>query len=88
MRKLVPPLTELIETTPAMSLLYECIQTSIVGGMLNGTEGEALAHTCVEKLQCFLEDVDQNRMSYSSYLVDSYTDPAALAQSATSLFWR
>lgn len=60
MRKLVPPLTELIETTPAMSLLYECIQTSIVGGMLNGREGEALAATCVDKLKGFLEDVDQN----------------------------
>lgn len=60
-RKLVPPLTELIETTPAMSLLYECIQTSIVGGMLNGRDGEALATTCVDKLKSFLEDVDQNR---------------------------
>ncbi|KDE07304.1 hypothetical protein MVLG_02351 [Microbotryum lychnidis-dioicae p1A1 Lamole] len=59
-KKLVPPLTELIETTPAMSLLFECIQTSIVGGMLNGREGEALATTCVEKLKSFLEDVDQN----------------------------
>jgi hypothetical protein len=44
-----------------MSLLFECIQTSIVGGMLNGVEGEALARTCVEKLKDFLEDVDQNR---------------------------
>lgn len=60
-KKLVPPLTELIETTPAMSLLYECIQTSIVGGMLNGSEGEQLARTCVEKLGSFLEDLDQNR---------------------------
>ncbi|GAA5934194.1 Apl5p [Sporobolomyces koalae] len=59
-KKLVPPLTDLIETTPAMSLLYECIQTSIVGGMLNGREGEILATTCVEKLGNFLEDVDQN----------------------------
>ncbi|BGO90401.1 hypothetical protein NBRC10512_004114 [Rhodotorula toruloides] len=59
-KKLVPPLTELIETTPAMSLLYECIQTSIVGGMHNGPEGEILARTCVEKLGAFLEDVDQN----------------------------
>ncbi|GAA5831936.1 hypothetical protein JCM3766R1_000162 [Sporobolomyces carnicolor] len=59
-KKLVPPLTDLIETTPAMSLLYECIQTSIVGGMLNGRDGEILATTCVEKLGSFLEDVDQN----------------------------
>ncbi|GAA5878418.1 hypothetical protein JCM8547_003594 [Rhodosporidiobolus lusitaniae] len=59
-KKLLPPLTELIETTPAMSLLYECIQTSIVGGMLNGRDGEVLATTCVEKLGGFLADVDQN----------------------------
>jgi len=65
-KKLVPPLTDLIETTPAMSLLYECIQTSIVGGMLNGREGEILATTCVEKLGSFLEDVDQNRQYLSS----------------------
>lgn len=44
-----------------MSLLYECIQTSIVGGMLSGRDGEVLATTCVEKLKGFLEDVDQNR---------------------------
>ncbi|GAA6000116.1 Apl5p [Rhodotorula paludigena] len=59
-KKLLPPLTELIETTPAMSLLYECIQTSIVGGMLSGPDGEGLARTCVGKLGSFLEDVDQN----------------------------
>ncbi|BGP14744.1 hypothetical protein JCM10213_004316 [Rhodosporidiobolus nylandii] len=59
-RKLLPPLTDLIETTPAMSLLYECIQTSIVGGMLQGEDGERLAQTCVEKLGGFLADVDQN----------------------------
>ncbi|GAA5969762.1 hypothetical protein JCM11641_008034 [Rhodosporidiobolus odoratus] len=59
-KKLLPPLTDLIETTTAMSLLYECIQTSIIGGMLNGPEGKVLAATCVEKLGGFLEDVDQN----------------------------
>ncbi|KAL8286990.1 hypothetical protein RQP46_003996 [Phenoliferia psychrophenolica] len=66
-KKLVPPLTNLIETTPAMSLLYECIQTSIVGGMLSGRDGEVLATTCVEKLKGFLEDVDQN-LRYISLL--------------------
>lgn len=64
-RKLVPPLTELINTTPAMSLLYECIQTSIVGGMLtDGREGDALAATCVDKLSAFLTDADQNCENY------------------------
>jgi len=34
-RKLLPPLTNLISTTPAISLLYECVRTCIVGGMLD-----------------------------------------------------
>lgn len=61
-KKLLPPLTSLIETTPAMSLLYECIYTVISGGMLNtpGRDTEALAKTCVAKLMTFLEDPDQN----------------------------
>lgn len=67
-KKLVPPLTELIETTSAMSLLFECIQTSIVGGILSGSrEGERLADICVGKLKGFLEDSDQNCMFF--YLV-------------------
>jgi AP-3 complex subunit delta-1 len=74
-KKLVPPLTDLIETTPAMSLLYECIQTSIVGGMLNGREGEILATTCVEKLGSFLEDVDQNRKSWHFRLCQTVDSP-------------
>lgn len=63
-KKLTAPLTEIIETTPAMSLLYECIQTAIVGGMLNGREGAMLAQTCIDKLKSFLEDSDQNRASH------------------------
>ena len=63
MRKLLPPITNLISTTPAISLLYECVRTCIVGGMLDGgTEaGDALARVCVEKLSGFLSDEDQNR---------------------------
>lgn len=60
-KKLVPPITTIISTTPAMSLLYECIHTIIIGGMLTqpGT-GDQLAHICVEKLAGFLTDTDQN----------------------------
>jgi AP-3 complex subunit delta-1 len=43
-----------------MSLLYECINAVIVGGMLDGEGGDALAATCVDKLAAFLDDVDQN----------------------------
>jgi AP-3 complex subunit delta-1 len=60
-KKLQPPITNLISTTPAISLLYECVRTSIIGGMLQGHQGDALARTCVTKLAAFLEDADQNR---------------------------
>lgn len=66
-RKLVPPITTIISTTPAMSLLYECIHTVIIGGMLDGPDGESLAETCVDKLTRFLEDADQN-LKYISLL--------------------
>ncbi|CEP17621.1 hypothetical protein [Parasitella parasitica] len=61
-KKLLPPLTSLIQTTPAMSLLYECIYTVITGGFLEaaGDAGHALAATCTNKLRKFLEDPDQN----------------------------
>ncbi|CAG8824659.1 25549_t:CDS:2, partial [Dentiscutata erythropus] len=36
-KKLLPPITHQIQTTAAMSLLYECIHTVIIGGMLNSS---------------------------------------------------
>ncbi|TDL20898.1 Adaptor protein complex AP-3 delta subunit [Rickenella mellea] len=59
-KKLLPPITDLISTTPAISLLYECVHTCIIGGMLEGASGYSLAKTCVTKLAAFLEDSDQN----------------------------
>ncbi|KAI0050601.1 Ap3d1 protein [Auriscalpium vulgare] len=59
-RKLQPPITELISTTPAISLLYECVHTCIVGGMLQMHSGNSLAEMCVTKLAAFLQDPDQN----------------------------
>ncbi|KAG0187198.1 AP-3 complex subunit delta-1 [Apophysomyces sp. BC1034] len=61
-KKLLPPLTSLIQTTPAKSLLYECIYTVITGGFLEaaGDSSGALAATCADKLRTFLEDPDQN----------------------------
>ncbi|KAL2046014.1 hypothetical protein N7G274_001461 [Stereocaulon virgatum] len=54
-KKLLPPLTNLIRTTPAMSLLYECINGVIQGGILEGTEGaregDEIASLCVGKLR-------------------------------------
>ena len=55
-KKLVEPLTSLIQSTPAMSLLYECINT-IVTGIPDHT---ASIQLCVQKLRIFVEDQDQN----------------------------
>ncbi|KAE9401969.1 Ap3d1 protein [Gymnopus androsaceus JB14] len=59
-KKLQPPITDLISTTPAISLLYECVHTCIIGGMLQGSSGDSLARTCVSKLAGFIQDSDQN----------------------------
>nr|ODN91253.1 AP-3 complex subunit delta-1 [Cryptococcus depauperatus CBS 7841] len=63
-RKLLPPITSLISNTAAISLLYECVRTCIVGGMLDPDrmEADALARVCVEKLGGYLRDEggDQN----------------------------
>ena len=66
-KKLQPPITDLISTTPAISLLYECVRTCITGGMLQGSSGNSLARTCVSKLATFLEDEDQNCKSGSKF---------------------
>jgi AP-3 complex subunit delta-1 len=59
-KKLQSPITELISTTPAISLLYECVHTCIIGGMLEGPSGDSLAKICVSKLAAFIQDADQN----------------------------
>ncbi|KAJ7070698.1 adaptin N terminal region-domain-containing protein [Mycena amicta] len=59
-KKLQAPITELISTTPAISLLYECVHTCIIGGMLQGSSGDSLARMCVSKLAAFIQDADQN----------------------------
>ncbi|CAE6495108.1 unnamed protein product [Rhizoctonia solani] len=55
-KKLSGPLADLIANTPAISLLYECVHTVIVGGMLQGS----IARECSAKLAVFLGDSDQN----------------------------
>ncbi|EDQ84380.1 uncharacterized protein MONBRDRAFT_30296 [Monosiga brevicollis MX1] len=55
-KKLADPLTDLINSTPAMSLLYECIQT-VLSGM---PEHVSTLQLCVQKLRIFIEDHDQN----------------------------
>jgi AP-3 complex subunit delta-1 len=65
-KKLLPRLTNLIKTTPAMSLLYECINGIIQGGILEGAggvhEGEEVAELCVGKLRGMIAmEGDPNR---------------------------
>ncbi|KAG9122025.1 AP-3 complex subunit delta [Ceratobasidium sp. 392] len=55
-KKLSGPLSDLIANTPAISLLYECVHTVIIGGMLHGS----MARACSAKLAVFLGDSDQN----------------------------
>ncbi|KAK6381035.1 AP-3 complex subunit delta [Exophiala oligosperma] len=54
-KKLVRPLTKLIQETTAMSLLYECISGIIQGGILDGAESgvdvEEVADLCISKLR-------------------------------------
>ncbi|XP_046814545.1 AP-3 complex subunit delta-1 isoform X2 [Vespa crabro] len=62
-RRLTQPLIDLISSTSAMSLLYECINTviavliSISSGMPNHSDSIQL---CVQKLRILIEDSDQN----------------------------
>eukprot|EP00002_Diphylleia_rotans_P039455 TRINITY_DN9155_c0_g1_i11.p1 TRINITY_DN9155_c0_g1~~TRINITY_DN9155_c0_g1_i11.p1 ORF type:complete len:1049 (+),score=253.74 TRINITY_DN9155_c0_g1_i11:115-3261(+) len=55
-KKLIEPLTNLMNTTSAMSLLYECINTCTIG--LH--QHLPIIRLCVEKLRIFIEDPDQN----------------------------
>ncbi|EED21758.1 AP-3 complex subunit delta, putative [Talaromyces stipitatus ATCC 10500] len=64
-RKLLRPLISIIQTTTAMSLLYECINGIIQGGILTeaeGTqEGDEIASLCVTKLRgMVVMDADPN----------------------------
>ncbi|EPS42683.1 hypothetical protein H072_3322 [Dactylellina haptotyla CBS 200.50] len=71
-KKLVPPISNIIKTTNAMSLLYECINGLISGGLLNhlaGTaDGEDLATLCVSKLRGFLLFEDDSNPKYVALL--------------------
>ncbi|KAJ5475061.1 AP-3 complex subunit delta, partial [Penicillium diatomitis] len=64
-RKLLRPLVNIIQTTTAMSLLYECINGIIQGGILDGEdnlqERDEVASLCVGKLRGMIAmDSDPN----------------------------
>ncbi|CAG9783005.1 unnamed protein product [Diatraea saccharalis] len=62
-KKLIEPLTNLIHSTSAMSLLYECINTviAVLISISSGMPGHAASvQLCVQKLRILIEDSDQN----------------------------
>ncbi|PAA75783.1 hypothetical protein BOX15_Mlig015612g2 [Macrostomum lignano] len=62
-KKLIEPLTNLIHSTSAMSLLYECINTviAVLISISSGLQNHATSvQLCVQKLQILIEDSDQN----------------------------
>ena len=71
-KKLLPPLTTIIKTTVAMSLLYECINGIIVSGILTNasgtTEGDEIARLCVSKLRGMLALEGDRNIKYVALL--------------------
>ena len=55
-KRLVEPLTNIINTTPVMSLLYECINTCTTGLVKH----LPIIRLCIQKLRVFIESTDQN----------------------------
>lgn len=74
-KKLLPPLTDLIRTTPAMSLLYECINGIIQGGILEGGEfgvdGNEIATLCVNKLRGMIVIEGDPNLKYVALLASN-----------------
>ncbi|KAL2128982.1 hypothetical protein VTI74DRAFT_8390 [Chaetomium olivicolor] len=86
-RKLLPPLTNLIRTTPAMSLLYECINGIIQGGILGEGEEfsarEEVASLCVSKLRGMVSVNSDPNLKYVALLAFNrivVTHPFLVAQ--------
>ncbi|KAK3359828.1 adaptin N terminal region-domain-containing protein [Lasiosphaeria hispida] len=86
-RKLLPPLTDLIRTTPAMSLLYECINGIIQGGILGEGEDfsarEEIASLCVSKLRGMISINSDPNLKYVALLAFNrivVTHPFLVAQ--------
>lgn len=66
-RKLLAPLANIINTTPAKSLMYECIYTVTLAlphtKRPDGTDARAVPQVvrlCTDKLREFIKDMDQN----------------------------
>ena len=66
-RKLLAPLAEIIQTTPAKSLMYECISTATLCLMhtkkadgKDARNAPVVVRLCADKLREFIRDMDQN----------------------------
>ncbi|PHH91039.1 hypothetical protein CDD83_1878 [Cordyceps sp. RAO-2017] len=86
-RKLLPPLTNIMTTTAAMSLLYECINGIIQGGILGNREdasgADEVATLCVEKLRSMIVINSDPNLKYVALLAFNkivVTHPYLVAQ--------
>ncbi|KAF2863657.1 Adaptor protein complex AP-3 delta subunit [Piedraia hortae CBS 480.64] len=71
-KKLIPPLTNLIRETTAMSLMYECIHGIIQGGVLDAAEGsvegDQVARLCTGKLRTMIASENDRNLRYVALL--------------------
>ncbi|OGM42855.1 AP-3 complex subunit delta [Aspergillus bombycis] len=71
-RKLIRPLINIIQTTTAMSLLYECINGIVQGGILDGEEGleekDEIASLCLGKLRGMVVTESDPNLKYVALL--------------------
>ena len=88
-KKLVRPLTNLIQSTTAMSLLYECVSGIIQGGILDGAEAgvnvEEVADLCISKLRGMIMLEGDPNLKYVALLafnkiVNTHPDLVAMQQ--------
>jgi len=83
-KKLAGPISEILETTNAKSLMYECIRT-VVQGM---TSQEKVVRQSVDKLKDMLEDHDPNikflALHALTFLLDSH--PRIVAEHKGNIF--
>lgn len=61
-KKILPSIVELMEKTEATSLVYECVNCIVTGGMLSAesSKDRAIVKLCLEKLMDFFGTADSN----------------------------
>ncbi|CEG00870.1 Clathrin/coatomer adaptor,adaptin-like,N-terminal [Ostreococcus tauri] len=83
-KKLAGPISEILETTSAKSLMYECVRTAVMGM----TSQEKVIRQAVDKLKDMLEDHDPNikflALHALTYLLDSH--PRIVAEHKGNIF--